>query len=174
MSTILRAVRADITTLAVDAIVNAANSSLLGGSGVDGAIHHAAGPRLLAACHALGGCPPGDARLTAGFDLRARYVIHTVGPVWHGGGHGEAEVLAACYRRSIELAARHALRTLAFPAISTGNYGYPIESAAAIAIATTRTAADDSPSLEEVIFCCYSHRDLQIYQNLLQSSDPTG
>lgn len=167
MPTSLSTLQADLTTLAVDAIVNAANSSLLGGGGVDGAIHRAAGPGLLDECRRLGGCPTGEARLTRGHRLPATYVIHTVGPVWRGGASGEAELLAACYRNSLALAAAHSLSTIAFPSISTGIFGYPVESAAALAVATVRAAALACPTLREVIFCCFSASDLRVYQSLL-------
>jgi O-acetyl-ADP-ribose deacetylase len=159
----------DITTLAVDAIVNAANSSLLGGGGVDGAIHRAAGPGLLEECRRLGGCEPGDARITGGHRLPARHVIHTVGPIWRGGGEREDEVLASCYRRSLELAAEHGLRTIAFPAISTGVYGFPPERAAPIAVRTVRETV--SPErFDQVIFCCFSEASARLHAEALKSS----
>lgn len=163
----MRAVQADITTLAVDAIVNAANGSLLGGGGVDGAIHRAAGPGLLAECRALGGCPTGQARITGGHRLPARYVIHTVGPVWLGGGAGETELLAACYRNSLALAEAHGCASVAFPSISTGIYGYPPQLAAPLAVATV--AAFPAQGVREVVFCCFSAADLARYQRLLEA-----
>jgi O-acetyl-ADP-ribose deacetylase (regulator of RNase III) len=163
----LSALLADITTLHVDAVVNAANESLLGGGGVDGAIHRTAGPGLLAECRGLGGCPTGEARLTQGYHLPAPFVIHTVGPRWRGGGQGEAQLLASCYRHCLELAAVKGLRSLAFPGISTGIYGYPLEAATAIAVDTVRQVLPACPSLEEVIFCCFTEASLACHRALL-------
>jgi O-acetyl-ADP-ribose deacetylase (regulator of RNase III) len=163
----LRAILGDITTLQVDAIVNAANSSLLGGGGVDGAIHRAAGPELLAECRLLGGTKTGEAKLTKGYRLPARFVIHAVGPVWRGGQHQEDELLASCYRNSIHIANERALESIAFPCISTGIYGYPGELAAAIAVRTVRESASTADRLREVVFCCFSGSDLKLYEAIL-------
>ena len=167
MDSAMRALQADITTLQVDAIVNAANGSLLGGGGVDGAIHRAAGPGLLRECRALGGCPVGEARITRGYDLPAQFVIHTVGPVWRGGAEHEAERLASCYRHSLEPARERNLANIAFPCISTGVYGYPAGQAAEVAVATVRDwlARDGAPL--EVLFCCFLASDLEHYQKRL-------
>ena len=161
----IRIWQGDITTLAVDAIVNAANRTLLGGGGVDGAIHRAAGSGLLDECRQLGGCPTGEARLTAGYNLPARHVIHTVGPVWRGGGDGEPELLAGCYRNSLALAEEAGCRTVAFPSISTGVYGYPADLAAPLAVDTVATFA--ARRVREVVFCCFSTNDLERYRALL-------
>ncbi len=158
----MKAILGDITKLEVDAIVNAANSSLLGGGGVDGAIHRAAGPELVHECRLLHGCKTGQAEITRGYRLPAKHVIHTVGPVWNGGDKREAELLAGCYRQSLELAVKHSLKSIAFPSISTGIFGYPIAEAAAIAVKTAREFIKEHPL--EVVFCCFSGRDLAIYQ----------
>ncbi len=164
----IEAIRGDITTEPVEAIVNAANQSLLGGGGVDGAIHRAAGPELLRECRGIGGCPTGEARITGGYRLPARYVIHTVGPVWHGGGRGEATLLESCYRTSLAVAEQHGVARIAFPAISTGIYGYPPDAAARIAVGTVR--GHQRKSLELVRFVCFDHETLAIYQRLLDSA----
>ena len=159
-------IKADITGLDVDAIVNAANSSLLGGGGVDGAIHAAAGPELLDACRALGGCQPGEVKMTPGFALPARIILHTVGPVWQGGGRGESETLRSCYEKSLQMALRENVRTIAFPAISTGVYGYPKRQAAVIALETMQRYED---RFDSIICCCFSDSDAWIYRKVLDS-----
>lgn len=166
--TAIHVIHADITTLTVDAIVNAANETLLGGGGVDGAIHRAAGSQLLAECRQLGGCRTGQAKITKGYQLPARFVIHTVGPVWHGGQHGEAELLAGCYRHSLEIATQNQFKSVAFPSISTGVYGYPFHLAARVAISTVKDYIQLDNSLREIIFCCFSLKDKLIYDQLLQ------
>ncbi|HNX44453.1 MAG TPA: O-acetyl-ADP-ribose deacetylase [Bacteroidales bacterium] len=160
-------IRGDITVLTADAIVNAANSSLLGGGGVDGAIHRAAGPHLLEECRTLGGCPAGEARITNGYRLAAKYVIHTVGPVYHGGAHDEPVKLAACYRNSLKLAVENGCKTVAFPNISTGVYSYPKNEAAGIAVAEVKHFLTENTSLEKVIFCCFDQENYNIYREIL-------
>src|SRR5437868_9308280 len=174
LMTTLRAVQENITGVRVAAIVNAANTSLLGGGGVDGAIHRAAGPELLNECRSLGGSETGDAKMTKGYKLAAKYIIHTVGPVWRGGSHGEAELLASCYRRCLEIATADDLFSIAFPAISTGVYGYPPEEAAQIAVASARNFVERPTSLREITFCCFSDRDYAIYAELLSITQTDG
>jgi len=164
----LAVVRGDITRQIVDAIVNAANSTLLGGGGVDGAIHRAAGPELLEACRALGGCPTGQAKITPGFRLPAKWVIHTVGPVWQGGDGGEDEALAACYANSLALAKEHGVRTVALPAISTGAYGFPVERAAGIAVRETQTFLESDSSIEQVLLVCHGQ---EVYDSFKKAAE---
>ena len=162
-------VQGDITQQKVDAIVNAANTSLLGGGGVDGAIHRAAGRKLLEECRTLGGCPTGQAKITGGYNLPAKHVIHTVGPVWNGGRHGEDDLLASCYRNSLALAEQHGIKTIAFPCISTGVYGFPFERAAKIAVAEVKSFLEGSKGIEQVVFVCFLKRDYESYVKILRA-----
>jgi len=164
----IEVVQGDITRLAVDAIVNAANKSLLGGGGVDGAIHRAAGPELLEECKTLGGCDTGQAKITRGYRLPARYVIHTVGPVWQDGRHDEPELLASCYRESLRLAVENAAATVAFPAISCGVYGYPLEAAAEIAVREVRTFLESNDTLKRVYLACFGRKSCDVYHRLVK------
>jgi len=168
VKTEIKVIVRDIATLEEDAIVNAANTTLLGGGGVDGSIHYAAGPELLAECRRLGGCPTGEARITLGYRLPAKRIIHTVGPVWKGGTKNESELLAACYTSSLQLAVDHQLRTVAFPSISTGAFAFPLKLAAPIAVGTVREYVDDNPGIAEVTFCCYTREDFAIYKKVLR------
>ncbi|HEY8024682.1 MAG TPA: O-acetyl-ADP-ribose deacetylase [Burkholderiaceae bacterium] len=171
MNFMLEAIRGDITKLEVDVVVNAANSSLLGGGGVDGAIHRAAGPDLVHECRLLGGCKTGEAKITGDYRLPAKRIVHTVGPVWRGGESGEPGLLASCYRRSLQLAINEGWQSIAFPSISTGIYGYPVASAASIAVKTVKETLDESGTIRRVWFCCFSAADLAIYQVALQQAD---
>jgi O-acetyl-ADP-ribose deacetylase (regulator of RNase III) len=170
----IRLVEGDITRLDVDAVVNAANASLLGGGGVDGAIHRAAGPELLAECRTLGGARTGEAKLTSGYRLPARHVIHAVGPVWQGGGAGEDEALASCYRAALRLCREHGLRSVAFPAISTGVYRFPLERATRIAVAEVLRGLAATPAVERVVFCCFSAADRAVYERVIEELAPAG
>ena len=174
MAAEIELIQGDITKLQVDAIVNAANTSLLGGGGVDGAIHRAAGPQLLEECRNLNGCATGEAKMTSGYRLPARHVIHTVGPVWHGGSRGEAELLANCYRNSLTLATEYQLHSIAFPSISTGVYGYPIEQACRVALRETLNILRQPSSLQTVIFCCFSAADLETYRQVYTEFSDQG
>jgi len=165
----MKAVKADMTTLKVDAIVNAANSSLLGGGGVDGSIHEAAGPQLYEECRTMDGCETGEVKITKGYDLHAKFIIHTVGPIWRGGTDGEEKILAGCYRKSLELALENGVKSIAFPSISTGVFKYPIELAARVAVRNVRKFIEETGSDIEVTFCCFSASDLKVYRSVLKT-----
>ena len=165
----IKIIKGDITKVKTDAIVNAANKTLLGGGGVDGAIHRAAGPKLLEECKQLGGCQTGEAKITKGYNLPAKYVIHTVGPIWHGGNYGEEEKLANCYRNSLKLAAENKIKSIAFPSISTGAYGFPIEKAAPIALEEVKKFLKKNNEVKEVVFVLFSDKDFQIYQRVYKN-----
>ena len=171
MTGTMTVVEGDITRLSVDAVVNAANSELRGGGGVDGARHRAAGPELLQECKTIGGCPTGDARITRGYGLPASHVIHAVGPVWHGGDRDEDQLLASCYRRSLEIAAENGLGRIAFPAISTGVYGFPADRAARIAVATVAEFVARTTEIDEVVFCCFSAESAALHRQALEAHD---
>lgn len=165
----MKAVKADITTLKVDAIVNAANNSLLGGGGVDGSIHEAAGPQLYEECRTMDGCETGEVKITKGYDLPAKFIIHTVGPIWRGGTDGEEKILAGCYRKSLELALENGVKSIAFPSISTGVFKYPIELAARVAVRNVRKFIEETGSDIEVIFCCFTASDFRVYKSVLKA-----
>lgn len=170
----IEVVKGDITKLHVDAIVNAANTSLLGGGGVDGAIHRAAGPELIEECRTLGGCATGEAKITKGYNLQAKYIIHTVGPVWHGGKNNEDKLLVNCYKNSLQLTVEYRIKSIAFPAISTGVYSFPIERAAEIAVKTVKEFLMSDNSIEKVMFACFSERDYRIYIQIFDRIFPNG
>ncbi len=169
MNAKIKLYQGDITTISLDAIVNAANSSLLGGGGVDGAIHRAAGPKLLEECRTLNGCKTGEAKITKGYNLEAKFVIHTVGPIWHGGNYDEENLLANCYKNSLQLAVEHGIKTIAFPSISTGIYHFPIEKASAIAVREVLSFLKNESTIDEVLFVCFSKSDLEVYKRSLET-----
>lgn len=169
MNAKIKLCQGDITTISIDAIVNAANTSLLGGGGVDGAIHHAAGPKLLEECRTLNGCKTGEAKITKGYNLKARFVIHTVGPIWRGGNFDEENLLANCYKNSLQLAVEHGIKTIAFPSISTGIYHFPIEKASTIAVREVLSFLKNESTIEEVLFVCFSKSDLEVYKRSMET-----
>lgn len=169
MNAKIKLCQGDITTFSIDAIVNAANTSLLGGGGVDGAIHRAAGPKLLEECRTLNGCKTGEAKITKGYNLKARFVIHTVGPIWRGGNYDEENLLANCYKNSLQVAVEHGIKTIAFPSISTGIYHFPIEKASAIAVREVLSFLKNESTIEEVLFVCFSKSDLEVYKRSMET-----